>query len=75
MTHYCPSCGEFSWHGPGSAPWALECPTCGKVAKQHPHPPVAPKPARATRKKTTRKRTPKKKTPAPVVEDPAPDET
>lgn len=42
MTHFCPKCGAFSWHGPGSAHWALKCPACATVSKQHPHAPPPP---------------------------------
>lgn len=45
MTHHCPKCGGFSWHGPGSHHWALECPFCHHVAKQHPHEPGADAPS------------------------------
>lgn len=40
-THYCPSCGSYSFHGEGAAPWALRCPACGVKTRQHPHPPPA----------------------------------
>lgn len=39
MTHHCPECGAFSWHGAGTNHWALVCPACGHKARQHPHPP------------------------------------
>jgi hypothetical protein len=49
MLHYCPNCSACSWHDKGAWSWALECPRCGTVAKQHPHPParatVEPAPA------------------------------
>lgn len=40
LTHYCPSCGAFSWHDEtaGARSWALLCPECETVARQHPHP-------------------------------------
>lgn len=37
MYHWCPTCGTFSHHGPGSLHWALRCPDCGTVAAQCPH--------------------------------------
>lgn len=40
LLHYCPSCGRVSSHGPGSVHFALTCPHCEHVAKQHPHPPT-----------------------------------
>lgn len=70
MTHWCPDCGLFSWHGPDARAWAITCPHCGHIHPQHPHPPAdAPKPARASR---TRKRATKKA--AEVVVDEARDD-
>lgn len=39
MTHYCPACGEFSYHPSNARPWALRCGACGATSPQHPHPP------------------------------------
>lgn len=52
--HYCPECREFSYHGPGYAPWAMECPHCGLIARQEPHP-LPPKPKQASKPKAKAK--------------------